>query len=99
MPSDNLWGDLPLTKQLRTPSTILREQAAILESETDGLLIGRVGRQTRGETFDLLFNIVAPSLRGCSRMRIRPVLPAAPVRNDRRITDWSKACPERTSRI
>lgn len=62
MPSDDLWGDLPIGERLRTPVSILREQAAILEKKTDGLLIGRVVNEPMEGTFLLYFSIVAPAL-------------------------------------
>ena len=38
----NLWGDLPLQENIRTPYVILKEQGSILTEATDGLLIGEV---------------------------------------------------------
>ncbi|MGK7928933.1 MAG: hypothetical protein AB4290_27465 [Spirulina sp.] len=38
----NLWGEIPKPEHLRTPYTILKEQAAILSNLTEGLLIGEV---------------------------------------------------------
>lgn len=38
----DLWGDLPSAETIRTPYTILKEQASILTEKTDGLLIGEV---------------------------------------------------------
>ena len=40
---ENLWGDIPTSENvMRTPYTILREQAAILSESTKGLLLGEV---------------------------------------------------------
>lgn len=66
MPSDDLWGELPIREKLRTPASILREQAAILEKKTDGLLLGRVRREVTEETFSMYLYIVAPALNNYS---------------------------------
>jgi hypothetical protein len=38
----DLWGDLPSAETIRTPYTILKEQASILTEKTKGLLLGEV---------------------------------------------------------
>lgn len=38
----DLWGDLPSAETIRTPYTILKEQASILTEKTNSLLIGEV---------------------------------------------------------
>jgi hypothetical protein len=38
----NLWGELPKSENIRTPYTILKEQASLLTEITKGLLIGEV---------------------------------------------------------
>jgi hypothetical protein len=40
----SLWGELPKFETIRTPYTILKEQASILSEITKGLLIGEVKR-------------------------------------------------------
>ncbi|GEM_PF-572065 len=40
----NLWGDIPHTDDLRTPYTLLKEQASLLIELTKGLLIGEIER-------------------------------------------------------
>lgn len=62
MPSNDLWGDLPLTEKMRTPVGILREQAAIFDKKTNGLLLAHVNLETMGELFLINFYIVAPAL-------------------------------------
>ena len=62
MPSEDLWGDLPLMENMRTPVGILREQAAILEKRTNGLLLAEVNLKTVSEYFLVKFDIVAPAL-------------------------------------
>ena len=41
----NLWGDLPIEDNVRTPYIILKEQASILTKATNGLLIGEVTKR------------------------------------------------------
>ena len=41
----NLWGDLPIEDNVRTPYIILKEQASILTEATNGLLIGEVTKR------------------------------------------------------
>jgi hypothetical protein len=38
----NLWGELPNSENVRTPYTLLKEQASLLTEITKGLLIGEV---------------------------------------------------------
>lgn len=62
----NLWGELPLAEVIRTPATILREQATLLTEMTKGILEGEI---TSGRTQNKLYHrlsIVAPSLDGYS---------------------------------
>ena len=58
MPSDDLWGDLPTREKLRTPASILREQGAILEKKTDGLLIGRVANEPKIALFSCISTLL-----------------------------------------
>ncbi|MEM9543420.1 MAG: hypothetical protein AAGA60_28495 [Cyanobacteria bacterium P01_E01_bin.42] len=39
---ESLWGEIPTSENLRTPYTILQEQASILSESTQGLLLGEV---------------------------------------------------------
>jgi hypothetical protein len=59
----NLWGELPKIETIRTPYTILKEQASILSEITSGLLIGEV-RRVFGKDHEFMFNIriKAPAL-------------------------------------
>lgn len=62
----NLWGELPLAEVIRTPATILREQATLLTEMTNGVLEGEVASgRTRNKLYHRL-NIIAPSLDGYS---------------------------------
>ncbi len=42
--SPDLWGQLPVPEKIKTPYTILLEQAQILRDKTNGILIGSVKR-------------------------------------------------------
>ena len=59
----NLWGDLNDLPTLRTPASILKEQAEILQSHTNGMLVAEVktsGNQNKRIYYEL--NIVVPAL-------------------------------------
>ena len=58
----NLWGDLPRVDQLRTPLSILKEQAATLGDLTDGLLVGEIERSQFKQDFQVVLAIKAPLL-------------------------------------
>jgi hypothetical protein len=58
----NLWGELPKPETIRTPYTILKEQASILSEITNGLLIGEVINNQRDKFFVKILRIKAPSL-------------------------------------
>jgi len=62
MSAENLWGDLPKAGDLRTPITILREQASVLGDATNNVLVGDVITGRRLEGFRLSLGIVAPAL-------------------------------------
>jgi hypothetical protein len=59
----NLWGELPNPETIRTPYTILKEQASILSEITNGLLIGEVVvNNQKDKLFVMTLRIKAPSL-------------------------------------
>jgi hypothetical protein len=58
----NLWGELPNIETIRTPYTILKEQASILSEITNGLLIGEVINNQNNKYFVKTLRIKAPSL-------------------------------------
>ena len=67
--TENLWGDIPEAEAIRTPHGVLREQGAKLRELTQGLLVGRVSRQTlamggagRTPVFVSTLRIIAPAL-------------------------------------
>jgi hypothetical protein len=57
----DLWGDIGTTA-IRSPVSILREQAALLGSKTSNLVEARVDTSTFGDTLIHTFNIVVPAL-------------------------------------
>jgi len=61
MSVENLWGDLPLGKETRTPYTILREQAVLLTEMTKEALEGNVSR-IRREAGIFTYNLEIASL-------------------------------------
>ena len=62
MPTEDLWGDLPDGEDIRTPKTILKEQADLLIQKTDGILEGRVLTRPVDEFMRHILQIVVPSL-------------------------------------
>ncbi len=60
----DLWGEIPSYETIRTPYTILKEQASLLTQKTNGLLIGEVSRDQARNTqqFATTLWIKAPSL-------------------------------------
>jgi hypothetical protein len=62
----SLWGDLSQPEIVRTPFTILKEQAGILSEATSGLLIGDVYRaqieEPKSVVNVLVLRVIAPSL-------------------------------------
>lgn len=64
MATQDLWGELPLAEEVRSPLTILKEQAALLGQKTNNLLQGHVNfhRSTIDPQFTADFDIEAPLL-------------------------------------
>lgn len=62
MSSKSFWVDLKNVELVRTPRTILREQAKYLTEGTDSLLIGCVDDLTIGSTFRYSLDVRVPSL-------------------------------------
>lgn len=68
MTPKSLWGELPVTSEVRTPVTVLREQAAIFNEKYQGVLSAEL-RQARIANEKLVaytLSIVAPALNGYS---------------------------------
>src|SRR5437870_4644712 len=62
MEVENLWGEIPQTGHVKTPITILREQAGLLSGATNMILVGDVGIKREGQNFILTLAIAAPAL-------------------------------------
>ena len=62
MTTQNLWGELPNVDDVRTPTTILKEQAAQLSAATKAVLRGRAAVTQSSGWFLLQLRIVAPVL-------------------------------------
>lgn len=64
MSTKSLWGELPPAANIRTPVSILREQATVLAEATRGVLAGEVAQlQTaNNDEFVHVLMIVAPAL-------------------------------------
>jgi hypothetical protein len=58
----NMWGDLSSLAVIRTPKTILEEQANLLTEATDGMFVGTVEDQPRMNGFHYSLNAVVPAL-------------------------------------
>lgn len=63
-PSENLWGELPVDAEARTPAQILQEQASHLERMTRGVLEGRIRTRRYSGVLQTEFVLVAPALDG-----------------------------------
>jgi len=57
----DLWGDIQ-AKAIRTPVSILREQATLLGPKTQNLIEAKVATTTELGTFFHSFNLVVPAL-------------------------------------
>lgn len=107
----DLWGDL-ITEPIRTPVTILREQAALLGSKTHQLVEADVKTEVDEEEFVHAFELIVPSL-GYYRYRLfivkhsvtlYPVVPdgtAIRLRDEEAFTNWlrSELSSNNTKRI
>ena len=62
MSTKNLWGNLTAEESVRTPTNVLKEQAAALTEMTNGILRGRVWVSSKGEAFNIGLSIVAPAI-------------------------------------
>jgi hypothetical protein len=57
----DLWGEIA-PSVVRTPASILREQASLLGTKTNHTIEGQVETQISGGTFHHSFNLVVPAL-------------------------------------
>jgi hypothetical protein len=62
MSTKSLWGQLPATEGIRTPTQVFREQAIALTDVTSSVLQGDVSVTRNQGTFSIELHIVAPVL-------------------------------------
>jgi hypothetical protein len=63
MSAENMWGEINDPVNQRTPTSILREQASILNQLTKGVLIGSIEQEpTTNNTLAYNFAITAPAI-------------------------------------
>ena len=63
MSAENMWGEIHAPLDQRTPTSILREQAEILNQITRGVLIGTIEQEpTANNTLIYNFSITAPAI-------------------------------------
>jgi len=98
MSNENLWGEIPHIEPVKTPTSILKEQAALLKEKTNALLEGRVeaGRDITGQDIARL-DIVVPIMDNYSVTIVRIVhgLEFYPVKVlDEPTGVWSRASSE-----
>ena len=63
MSAENMWGEIVDPVNQRTPTSILREQAAILNQLTKGVLIGSIEQEpAANNTLIYIFAITAPAI-------------------------------------
>ena len=61
MAARDFWGDVQAT-EVKTPLSILREQASLLGPKTNNLLVARVDTEVDGSRLQHRFNLVVPAL-------------------------------------
>jgi hypothetical protein len=62
MTEGSLWGDLSTLKSIRTPKSMLTEQADILNQLTGGLIRAQVNASQNGASLNFTLLIIAPAL-------------------------------------
>ena len=60
--ADNLWGDFATFPKLRTPKSILREQADLLNRHTDGIVVAEITDDSDILYLKCSLELVAPTL-------------------------------------
>ena len=94
MSTKNLWGDLKDLETVRTPKTVLKEQAQILTEATDGILVGDVREsEIRGE-FLIYLEIKVPALNNYTYtvMSVRHSIDMYPARVNAEKPNVSQVC-------
>ena len=62
METENLWGEIPNIKGIRTPVEILREQGNLLSKLTKGVLEAEVSSRQEGRRLIAEMDIIVPGL-------------------------------------
>ncbi|MBI1814710.1 MAG: hypothetical protein HYR72_07020 [Deltaproteobacteria bacterium] len=62
MADDSLWGDLSTIERPRTPKSILRQQAELLNAATGGVILAEVVDSSTSYQLESTLVIVAPAL-------------------------------------
>lgn len=92
----NLWGDLPLEDNIRTPYVVLKEQASLLTEATNGLLVGKVSQKAAPDNSGLIstLEIIVPTLNNysISILSIERSIMLYPSKVIDIIKDYSKEC-------
>lgn len=57
----DLWGEI-IASPMRTPLTVLKEQGALLERKTNGMLSFEIKSSSNGESFSHIFYLHSPIL-------------------------------------
>lgn len=60
--AENLWGDIPKPADMRLPVAILREQADLIFTLTEGLIKGRVSTSVSSGVPQASLSLVVPSM-------------------------------------
>ncbi|NCO52086.1 MAG: hypothetical protein GW875_08295 [Deltaproteobacteria bacterium] len=71
MSSENLWCDIPDFDSIKTPSSMLYEQAEALKSMTNGRLLANVKKSQKHNMFTYELLIVVPTLANYSQKILR----------------------------
>ena len=102
----DLWGDIGPAEPVRTPVTILREQAALLGRKTKNVLEAKVSSFTLAGGLTHSFNIVVPGLDDYTYelfqiqigvdaypvfVSVPPTMATVKLETEQQFTEWLKA--------
>jgi hypothetical protein len=102
MSTQDFWGDIG-PAQIRTPASILREQASLLGEKTHNLIEGKVATSNNGAFFFQTMFLVAPALNNYHyellkvrhEIQLYPVVdvtnPGKPLKSEAEFVDWLRA--------
>ena len=95
MNAESMWGEIAEPTQARTPTAILREQAAILNQLTHGALIGSVEQEpTTNNTLIYNLDITAPAINNhkCLILTVQYSMTIYPLTLTDRTTQVQRQC-------